>query len=119
MVRRFYQARGGADNASLARLTVKPAPKSTTALRLVLFLAGGGLSFNRGHAAEDHIQMTHPTTPMNGDFGISIDQVSPDDLADPDFQSWAHGLWLEHGGLLAVRGDRLADERVVAYDKFA
>ncbi|MCF3628304.1 TauD/TfdA family dioxygenase [Thalassospiraceae bacterium LMO-SO8] len=53
--------------------------------------------------------MTHPTQPLNGDFGILIDQVTPGDLADPDFQAWARGLWLDHGGLLGVRGDALAD----------
>ncbi len=52
--------------------------------------------------------MTHPTTPMNGDFGITIENVVPGDLADPAFQAWARDLWARHGGLLAVRGDDLA-----------
>ena len=53
--------------------------------------------------------MKHPTTPMNGDFGISIEQVSPEDLADAGFQAWAVDLWRAHGGLLAVRGPDLAE----------
>ncbi len=53
--------------------------------------------------------MKHPTTPLNGDFGLSIDEVMPDDLADPDFQAKALELWAQHGGLLAVRGAALAD----------
>ncbi|MEK9670954.1 MAG: TauD/TfdA family dioxygenase [Rhodospirillaceae bacterium] len=53
--------------------------------------------------------MHHKTTPLNGNFGIAIEEVTAADLADPAFQTWARGLWLEHGGLLAVRADSLAD----------
>lgn len=52
--------------------------------------------------------MDHPTTRLNGDFGISINNVSSDDLKNPAFQSWALDLWTHHGGLLAVRGEQLA-----------
>ncbi|MEX2616824.1 MAG: TauD/TfdA family dioxygenase [Alphaproteobacteria bacterium] len=52
--------------------------------------------------------MKHPTSTLNGQFGILIDKVTRSDLADSDFQSWAHGLWMAHGGLLGVRGDDLA-----------
>ncbi|MAO54572.1 MAG: hypothetical protein CMM61_02595 [Rhodospirillaceae bacterium] len=64
--------------------------------------------------------MKHTTTPLNGDFGIAIENVTPADLADPDFQTWARSLWLDHGGLMAVRGDALADlapEALVAWSE--
>jgi len=53
--------------------------------------------------------MRHETTTLNGDFGVVIEGVSPRDLADPAFQREAYDLWTRHGGLLAVRGDALAD----------
>ena len=52
--------------------------------------------------------MAHTTRSLNGDFGICIENVRPDDLADPSFQARAYDLWLEHGGLLAVRGEALS-----------
>ena len=53
--------------------------------------------------------MTHPTVSLNGNFGVALEQVSPDDLGDPVFRARAYDLWFAHGGLLAVRGERLAD----------
>lgn len=53
--------------------------------------------------------MDHATTALNGEFGVSIERVTRRDLADPDFQAEALDLWMRHGGLLAVRGDELAE----------
>ena len=53
--------------------------------------------------------MNHKTSPLNGDFGVMIEGVSRADISDPAFQRQAFDLWTEHGGLLAVRGDDLAD----------
>lgn len=53
--------------------------------------------------------MKHKTFPLNGDFGIGIEGVTAADLADPAFQREAYDLWAAHGGLLAVRGDTLAN----------
>ena len=53
--------------------------------------------------------MKHPTSTLNGKFGILIDEVTRSDLGNKEFQSWAHGLWMEHGGLLGVRGSDLAE----------
>ena len=52
--------------------------------------------------------MNRTTSSLNGNFGIKIDDVTPSDLTDPAFQSWAYELWLTHGGLLAIRGAALA-----------
>ncbi len=62
--------------------------------------------------------MRHETSPMNGDFGLTIEDVRRSDLADPVFQQEAFDLWTRHGGLLAVRGDDLRDlapEELVAW----
>jgi taurine dioxygenase len=52
--------------------------------------------------------MKHKTTPLNGDFGVCIEDVTQADLADATFQREAYDLWMRHGGLLAVRGGDLA-----------
>lgn len=52
--------------------------------------------------------MTRKTSSLNGDFGVCIEGVTRDDLADADFQHTAYDLWMRHGGLIAVRGDDLA-----------
>jgi alpha-ketoglutarate-dependent taurine dioxygenase len=64
------------------------------------------------------MDMKIETSALNGDFGILIDRVTRDDLADPAFQRNAYDLWTRHGGLLAVRGDGLPDmtpEELVAW----
>lgn len=53
--------------------------------------------------------MEHPTSPLNGDFGLLVESVTRADLADPGFQARAYELWMQHGGLLGVRGEDLAD----------
>ena len=53
--------------------------------------------------------MNLTTSSLNGNFGIKIDDVTPSDLTEPAFQSWAYELWLTHGGLLAIRGAALAN----------
>ena len=53
--------------------------------------------------------MNRTISSLNGNFGIKINDVTPSDLTDPAFQSFAYDLWLAHGGLLAVRGTALAD----------
>ncbi|MCA8928283.1 MAG: TauD/TfdA family dioxygenase [Alphaproteobacteria bacterium] len=53
--------------------------------------------------------MQHPTSPLNGDFGVMIEGVTRRDLLDPTFQQEAFALWTKHGGLLALRGSDLAD----------
>ena len=53
--------------------------------------------------------MDHKITALNGNFGIMIDGVTRADLADAAFQRDAYDLWTRHGGLLAVRGEDLAD----------
>jgi len=52
--------------------------------------------------------MVHRTRPLNGDFGLCIENVRPDDLADPAFRARAYDQWLAHGGLLALRGEALS-----------
>ena len=52
--------------------------------------------------------MAHVQSTLNGSFGLMIDGVSRQDLSDPKFQSMAYDLWLQHGGLIAVRGADLA-----------
>ena len=62
--------------------------------------------------------MTHSKTTLNGDFGIQLNNITCDDLADPDFQSKAYQLWASHGGLLVVRGkdlSKLSPEALVAW----
>lgn len=53
--------------------------------------------------------MEHKTSSLNGAFGLMIEGVRRQDLADPVFQREAYELWTRHGGLLAVRGDDLGD----------
>jgi taurine dioxygenase len=53
--------------------------------------------------------MDHKHSPLNGDFGVMIENVTRRDLADPAFQAAAYDLWSSHGGLLAVRGPDLKD----------
>lgn len=53
--------------------------------------------------------MEHSTKKLNGDFGIVIEGVTRSDLADENFRREAYDLWVENGGLLAVRGGDLAD----------
>ena len=53
--------------------------------------------------------MAHTQKTLNGDFGLMIEGVTPGDLSDPTFQAEVHDLWVQHGGLLGVRGDDLAD----------
>lgn len=60
----------------------------------------------------------HKTSPLNGDFGVTIEGVARKDLEDPAFQREACDLWTRHGGLLGVRGGDLADlapEELVAW----
>jgi len=63
--------------------------------------------------------MALKTAALNGDFGICIDDVTPDDLADAAFQRQAYNLWMRHGGLLAVRGDALAALSPAALTRWA
>ncbi len=53
--------------------------------------------------------MRHKTNSLNGDFGIAIEDVTRRDLDDKEFQRDAYDLWARHGGLLAVRGNDLAE----------
>ena len=53
--------------------------------------------------------MKHPITTLNGEFGILIQEVKRQDLIDPEFQSEALRLWMNHGGLLAIRGQDLQE----------
>ena len=53
--------------------------------------------------------MQHKTTALNGDFGLMIEGVTRADLEDTAFQSEAYDLWTDNGGLIAVRGDDLAE----------
>ena len=53
--------------------------------------------------------MAHKITTLNGNFGVCIEGVTRADLADTAFQRQAYDLWMEHGGLIAVRGDELAE----------
>jgi len=53
--------------------------------------------------------MQHKTSPLNGRFGVMIEDVRRTDLLDPAFQREAYELWTRHGGLLALRGADLAD----------
>jgi alpha-ketoglutarate-dependent taurine dioxygenase len=52
--------------------------------------------------------MAHIHNTLNGKFGLMITAVSRQDLSDPEFQAKARDLWVQHGGLLAVRGADLA-----------
>lgn len=52
--------------------------------------------------------MTHQKSNLNGAFGLMIEGVKRQDIADPAFRRQAHDLWLRNGGLLALRGDDLA-----------
>lgn len=50
----------------------------------------------------------HPTiTRLNGEFGVMMEHVTRNDLKDPTFRKRAYELWLQHGGLLVIRGDDL------------
>lgn len=53
--------------------------------------------------------MQHKISPLNGKFGLMIEGVTRDDLADPAFQREAYDLWTDNGGLIAVRGEDLAE----------
>ncbi|MBT3533751.1 MAG: hypothetical protein HN478_07725, partial [Rhodospirillaceae bacterium] len=53
--------------------------------------------------------MLHKSAPLNGDFGLMIENVTRQDLEDSGFQREAYDLWTIHGGLIAVRGPDLAD----------
>ncbi|MBT5108353.1 MAG: TauD/TfdA family dioxygenase [Rhodospirillaceae bacterium] len=55
--------------------------------------------------------MKYTTKTLNGNFGILLDGVTRCDLENREFQTHAYDLWTNHGGLLAVRGDDLADLR--------
>ena len=46
---------------------------------------------------------------LNGKFGVCIEGVTPEDLREPAFRQRALELWREAGGLLAVRGEALAE----------
>lgn len=62
--------------------------------------------------------MQRKTYPLNGDFGLMIENVTRQDLEDSGFQREAHELWTLHGGLIAVRGADLAEtspEQLVAW----
>lgn len=48
-------------------------------------------------------------TTLNGRFGVMVDGVSRRDLADAGFAGRILALWVEHRGLLALRGDDLVD----------
>jgi taurine dioxygenase len=64
--------------------------------------------------------MRHPTSNLNGKFGILIDEVTRADLANSAFQAKARELWMAHGGLLGVRGAELATlppEDLVAWSR--
>lgn len=51
--------------------------------------------------------MNHKTSFLNGSFGVLIDNVTRQDLADKAFQLEAYETWLNCGGLIAVRGTGL------------
>lgn len=53
--------------------------------------------------------MKHSTKPLNGEFGLMIEDVTRQDIRDAAFQREAYDLWTDHGGLLAVRGSDLAE----------
>ena len=53
--------------------------------------------------------MQHKISPLNGKFGLMIGDVTRADLGDPDFQREAYDLWTDNGGLIAVRGEDLAE----------
>lgn len=64
--------------------------------------------------------MDHEISELNGDFGILIENVAREDLADRDFQKRAYDLWTNHGGLIVVRGDdlpNLSPEELMAWSK--
>lgn len=46
-------------------------------------------------------------TTLNGRFGVMVDGVSRNDLADVGFADRIFALWVDHRGLLALRGDDL------------
>ena len=47
--------------------------------------------------------------PLNGEFGVMLAGVTPDDLRSTTFRRRAYQLWLKHGGVTAVRGPNLVD----------
>ena len=53
--------------------------------------------------------MKHTKTALNGNFGIRLDNVTREDLANQEFQTEAYDLWATHGGLIVVRGEDLAN----------
>ena len=64
--------------------------------------------------------MHHKTTTLNGDFGLMVEGVSRNDLEDNNFQCEAYNLWTQHGGLIGVRGDDLAEispEQLMAWSE--
>ena len=50
----------------------------------------------------------YQTSQLNSNFGVCIHDVSRDDLYNANFQAVAYELWVQHGGLLAIRGGALA-----------
>ncbi len=64
--------------------------------------------------------MKHEISVLKGDFGALIHQVTCTDLGNPAFQERAYDLWTQHAGLLAVRGDDLANltpEQLMAWSE--
>ena len=53
--------------------------------------------------------MQHNTSALNDGFGLMIENVTRHDLEDAGFQREAYALWMQHGGLIAVRGVDLAE----------
>ncbi len=53
--------------------------------------------------------MQHQTSYLNNDFGICIDDVTKNDLHNSSFQAYAYELWVQSGGLLAIRGANLVN----------
>ena len=54
------------------------------------------------------------------DFGLMVEGVSRNDLEDNNFQCEAYNLWTQHGGLIGVRGDDLAEispEQLMAWSE--
>ena len=56
----------------------------------------------------DNNILHYQTSQLNGNFGVCIHDVSRDDLYNANFQAVAYELWVQHGGLLAIRGSALA-----------
>jgi len=64
--------------------------------------------------------MQHKKTTLNGEFGLMIEGVTRKDLEDKAFQQETYDLWAGHGGLIAVRGDDLAEtspEQLLAWSE--